>query len=789
MWRQVLVTLGALGLGLLLAYPAGAAEPELVPMRVIVNTVDKGDHFVYLTEDRKVWFPAKEFRDFGIIASIETKEIEGAPYVLLDALAPGITYKLDLKALLVTITTSTDQLDRHVYDLAPSRTGEAKYPDRATAYLNYSISDTVGDQQEFVSRVSPYELAISLGHPLLYSSFLYKKDTTTRESRRLVTNLTWDQPDWVTRFTLGDVYANSGELGSANLVGGFGIATEPSLNPYQVRHPGIDVSGAATTPSKVQVLINNLPVFSRDVPPGPFEIRNLPYAVGGGDARIVIRDAFGRERTLIVPYYNSQALLKAGYHDFGYFAGYLRQNIDAESEKEYGDPAYYAFHRYGFFDWLNGGLRAEGDKHLRNYGVNTRFLIGLWGELSAAYSTSDYDGIDGISRQFSYQYAGSWLSLSAVGRTMSRDYSTVEVAPEDDKSRLQWTGSIGLNAEWLGSLALQQTRDERYIDPIHTTTNLTYSRKLTGNSMVLFRATRDVEYVEPEPQTELSVAASVLVFFGIGRTAGLSQTRTTNNDDETVRETRLRYDQAAPAGTGFGYSAQVVHDTSQEVDRGYGGEATVQYNSRWAELGFEHRRAVGLDNSTLRLAGSFALIDGGLYPSRPITDSFALVRVPNLKGVRVKSAFQEVGETNGDGELLVPNLVAYGENTIGIDQRDIPFEFEVPRLEARVSPWHRGGAVVNFAINRVQAFIGTLYLVSKEKERTPAELAGLEIELPDRKESVIIGKGGEFYLENVPPGSYKARVFSDKLDCRFTLDIPQSNETIVDLGEHTCNLD
>ena len=779
-----LVAFCALGLGLIFSRTAAAEEFQLVPLRVTFNSQERGDRLVYLDEQQEIWFPLQDLRTFGFIPQVESREIEGEPYVLLGALAPGLTYTFDLRKLHLEIVTDTAQLEKGVYNFQRKRAQNTQFPDQSSAYLNYAINRTSGDEQELLSVLAPYELAVSFGKPLLYSSFLYSQDQETKKNQRLMTNLTWDEPDWITRFTLGDMLASSSDLGSRAVVGGFGFATEGGLDPYWVRYPGISISGATATPSQVQVLVNDLPVFSENVPPGPFEFRNLPYALGGGTARVIIKDAFGKVTTLEVPYYNSKSVLKAGAHDFGYFAGYLRLNLDdPEATKEYGDPAYFAFHRYGVFDWLNLGLRAEGSGRLSNVGGGIRLLVGRLGEVAAVYSASRFGEAEGESALYSYQYSGRWFSFGLTDQWTSRLYATVEDPPDKDKNRLSWSANLGFSTGWLGSVSLAQIHDEPYVAPPSTTTTMTYVRQLVGSTMVLLRGTRNVEETEPEPKTEVTVSASLLMFFGEGRTASVNHTK--SGDD---RQSRIGYQKAVGVGTGLGYGMQLTHDSNIEADDGYGGQANLQYNGRWAQMGIDHRKLAGLNSTTLSLAGSFAWVDGGLYPSRPITDSFALVRVPGIEGVRVKAGYQPIGETNADGELLVPNLVAYNDNAVEVDQRDIPFEYEVRRLKKHVAPWHRGGALVRFPVKRIQAFNGTLFVVS-EGQRKSADLAALEIELAERKETVIIGQGGEFYLENVPPGRYKARVFRDDLSCNFTLEIPESDESIIDLGETTCKVD
>ncbi|KYB45530.1 hypothetical protein AB664_06960 [Brucella anthropi] len=56
-----------------------------------------------------------------------------------------------------------------------------------------------------------------------------------------------------------------------------------------------ELSGSAAVPSTVDVYVDNAQRASRSVPSGPFSITNLPIVTGSGMARLVVRDALGRE--------------------------------------------------------------------------------------------------------------------------------------------------------------------------------------------------------------------------------------------------------------------------------------------------------------------------------------------------------------------------------------------------------------------------------------------------------------------------------------------------------------
>ena len=55
-----------------------------------------------------------------------------------------------------------------------------------------------------------------------------------------------------------------------------------------------------------------------------------------------------------------------------------------------------------------------------------------------------------------------------------------------------------------------------------------------------------------------------------------------------------------------------------------------------------------------------------------------------------------MGRTNGRGDTLVPNLLPYYANRLGISDQDVPFDREIETVEQAVAPPYRGGALVTF---------------------------------------------------------------------------------------------
>ena len=48
------------------------------------------------------------------------------------------------------------------------------------------------------------------------------------------------------------------------------------------------------------------------------------------------------------------------------------------------------------------------------------------------------------------------------------------------------------------------------------------------------------------------------------------------------------------------------------------------------------------------------------------------------------------------------------------------------------------------------------------------------------------GKGGEFYIENIRAGQYEARFDYKGKACLFSISVPESDETFIDIGDVVC---
>lgn len=144
-----------------------------------------------------------------------------------------------------------------------------------------------------------------------------------------------------------------------------------------------------------------------------------------------------------------------------------------------------------------------------------------------------------------------------------------------------------------------------------------------------------------------------------------------------------------------------------------------------------------------------------------------------------------MGRTESSGKIFIPNLNAFVDNQIRIQDQDIPLDYAIPELIQPICPPFRSGTFLKFEAIKIQAITGQLGIRWGEKVE-PAELREIRLTVAAKEMTFPTGRGGEFYLENIGPGCHRWTIpFRDK-SCSLHLVIPKSEETIIDLGGLIC---
>jgi outer membrane usher protein len=260
---------------------------------------------------------------------------------------------------------------------------------------------------------------------------------------------------------------------------------------------------------------------------------------------------------------------------------------------------------------------------------------------------------------------------------------------------------------------------------------------------------------------------------------GASATNTRDYSGSQVQVAR-----ALPLGPGYGY--RLAADTSGQELRNAVAEFDVRY--RFGALHSEViRQSDGSLNTQLGVSGSIAMAGGhvGFVPT--IDDGFAVVQVPGSPNVRVYDNHQYIGRTNAAGVLFASTLRSYLANSLSIAPEDLPTNVSLGAQEQQIAPSFLSGAVVVFDAKKIVWITGSLRLLQGEESIVP-KFGTLEVERRGETVESPLNELGEFYLENVPVGPHAATIRYLGEACTFTLTVPSTSASSIDLGVLTCKV-
>ena len=762
----------------LLSSPLPAQDDDMAIMKVILNSEDIGEYFFLLLNEKTAYFKAGDLREMGLIGIFMGKagDIGNETYISLNSLYPKVRFDIEMKSSTLYVTADPKLLERNVFDLGYKAPFNVDRRTTGSAFLNYSLNYSMDENFDETSLVVPWEVGSNINGVLHFSNFSYTKNETEEKLVRMNTNITVDDPSIYSRLVMGDFSASSGELGSGGSYGGLSFSSSFAPEPFFITSPGVDLTFQIESPSEVEIYVNNLLVERRKLSPGEYTFLNLPHTSGSGGITLVVRDSFGRVRTINKDFNSSPVLLKPGIQEFSYNVGLEREQFGQESF-DYGEETFLAFHRFGITTNLTAGFRIETDKDVVSAGPTADFVLGKLGVFNIALAGSNSEKEHGYAGLARYFYSNRYFNLRLSGRRYTREYANLSLSPTDDKSKMATSAGFGFNLGVFGSLSASRSLTDSFDATDIKRTSLFYSLRLLDNLSVYTSASRTEG---DDVMDEVSVSVNFLP--GGGVSGNLNRRY---QEDRTIDSTAFQKN--APAGPGLGFRLQANRDEDDLGETTKNGSASIQYNGPYGVYNTVYQRAGEQDSYNIRASGAVSYIGGSLHLSRPISDSFALIEVGDLENVRVSSNNQYVGKSNSRGRLLLPGLPSYHNNEISLEDEDIPINYYLTDLEKYIATPLRAGGVLKFDIVKLQGFTGYLFF-TENGEKKPAEYAALEIKIEEELYQTVVGRGGEIYLENIPSGNWPARIYLKDRWCTFDMEFPESDEMFVDMGEMACEI-
>ncbi len=735
---------------------------QLAPVSLTVNRVEK-TAIVVLLSGSDVLVQERDLTLSGVEnVPGDRIVVDDIRYVSLAELAPEVTFVLDERGPTLHLTVpptmlATQRLDAQGNNKPPGLT----YAASPSLFLNYAVQETA-----IATPTAFFETAASANRAHLSTSAAVLPNFSVL---RAASTFSVDDSERLSRLAIGDTVATTDVIGGGAILGGISFTREFALDPYENPTPLPSLSGAAITPSMLDVYVNDVLVRSEPLQPGRFELSHVPVTNGGGTIRYVVRDVFGRTQDVQTPYYQSAGRLAEGYSDFGYNVGFRRVNPGTESFSYSATPALLARHRIGATQNVTLGARLEAAPGLISAGPSVSFQL-PFGRLDLAGGESVDSAAHGRAGAFTYSFESPRFGIAATMRAESRRYATVSQAATDDRALLvaSVAASIPLATHLAANVSYTQNtmRDQ--------------PRTQTGTFSLHAQIQRDVAIITTANATRLDggrfdydIFAGLIYAFGPRSLAQASASRSTTST------AALDLQKSLPVSDGYGYR---LHAAAQDPSAL---SATGQYQGPYGRYEGTVERLGSQQSLLLSATGGIVAIGGRLFATRPVEESFALVRVPGVAGVLGTVNNLEAGRTNRYGDLLIPNLVPYYGNRVRVRDADVPLDYAIGRTEELVAPPVLGGAIARFDVRPVQRIAGTLE-VNRAGRKVVPENGTITIAVAGVDQPFPIGEDGAFYLEDVTPGETLATIDFVGGLCHLPITVPHATQPLTEVGLLIC---
>lgn len=556
--------------------------------------------------------------------------------------------------------------------------------------------------------------------------------------------------------TRSDLFSDFGFYGVA-------LRSNDRMDSQNYRGYAPVISGVATTSSRITITQNGYTVYSQVVPPGPYTLDDI-RPVGNGDLEMTVEDAGGRKTVTRYPVTTLPTLLRPGELQYDIVAGRRASGSDIRNPFSDHDKGTFwsGSLAYGLGSTTFSAASILHDRY-RAGGLSVTQMMGALGAVSLAGTMSDakYDNQESkhgysVSAKYAKAFSSDTNLQLTTYRYQSRGY--VEFAQFDPtdlyaryNQKSRYEAYLSQRLTNMVSLSLSGWREnfwntEGYAAGGNISTGFSLfdrvSLSLSGNySKYPYRDRPDysVSLITSIPFSLWDRHQYVNTSVTHGRTSGTSFRASTSGSPTD----RLSYNIST------GLSEKGNYDAGAGVSYAFDAMNTSANVS-------QNRNSTSLSGS---LSGSVvATAESGLLFTRDQNSTMAVVRVPDVKGVRINGS----APTNSRGYTAV-GLSDYTENRVDVSMESVPDNLDLMTTSYSVVPTGQAVVYREFGANYVKRY------VLQVKDRDGRLLTGGNARTGQGLDAGIISRNGVLAMGMLAePKEIKVDLGSGNT-CRFSM--------------------
>lgn len=707
---------------LLLSAPRYAAGQHTVNLRV--NGQRRGRLAVNFDQQGKLCFD-RALLDAANLLPLG--EIEGCDDFL--ARYPQTLVEPDPATLTVSLVVPTDALRPVQQDISGYETGGF------AGLLNYDLSGFYNRFGDDASRFGSAntEVGFNAGDWIVRSRQVQTWQDGLSRSTHLEAYAQRTFASHQAVLQAGQINLYNPVLSGAQITG-VQVLTEHAL---QEQGQGALIQGIANSPAQVEVRQNGALIHSTVVPAGPFTLTDVRRLNTRSDVEVTVKESVGGERRFTVP----AAMLGLGLPAPGYSvaAGRVRNVGDAKGE----DPWVVSGGWTGtLHPQLTLGTGVLAASQYRSVGASLGWLPWLDSQIQLSTQVSNsqaQEKISGVQTDLSWsQRLGEQWSISAANSWRSIGYRELEestYARDDNNRDSRYRDQQSLNLGWshprLGAFSAGVSRSANFAGD-------SSSRALAswGTSIGAVSLSASAEWqMGGRQQQDNAVYLNISVPLGESRRLR-SWVRNSGGENRTGLGLTEQIDDQ------LSYRVSAEHDSSDhQVETTLGISALPRYSQ--LDLSYSRSDAERSSYQGGARGGVVLHGDGVTFSPYPVRDTFALVSVGDMSGIKLSTPSGPVW-TDWQGQAVVPQVAAYGRSPVEVQTRSLPRNADINNGLAMISAG-RG------AVDRVEFGVGLtrrLLLTVNTDQGAPLP-AGASVSSAEGEFITLVQEGSQVFLPNV----------------------------------------
>ncbi|OHT24748.1 fimbria/pilus outer membrane usher protein [Providencia stuartii] len=555
-------------------------------------------------------------------------------------------------------------------------------------------------------------------------------------------------PQIESELTIGQSFTNGNIFDSFSYTGAE-LATDNRMRPQSMQGFAPTVRGVANSNARVRIIQNGFAIYEANVPPGEFEINDL-YATGyGGDLTVEVTEANGSVSTFIVPFATVPGLLRPGQMDYSIVSGKLRgdntsSDIFVQSTLQYGlSNILTPFVGVQYSNKYQSGLLG--------FAVNTQigaFSFDMASSKAELDNNRTYDGARArVTWNKDIQATSTNIALAGY-RYESQDYLSLYEASSYRESylfsgdainprRSQYVLTVNQNLSDYGTVYVSgslQTWRDNLPDTKQLQTGYMNNYKGVGYSLTYIKM-----YRNDNQGSDNNYMLNVTVPFSLW----YPDQNTVLSNSFAYSDTDNRWSNNTSISSSFGENNSISWNaTASDIGQSsssFSGNIQKSFSSATVNTGY----AQGRDFKTISAGASGALVayQGGIIPSRYLSETFAIVEADGAEGASL-SSWNDIA-INGRGQAVLPSLIPYQYNTLYLNTENMSTDVELNNNLVKVAPYAGSAVLVKFDTQKGNNI--TYHIKRQDQQPVPF---GANIYDENNNKIGLVGQGGLVYFNS-----------------------------------------